>query len=483
MLVRARRRRVRRRAARCAPRLREALAEAPDDDSRVDVLTRLAGLNTIDHGDPELVELLERELADETDPRTRVAVEIATLDSLMMLPGRHDERARRVAAIDLDVDRRSGTAPSAARPPRRGSATRPARPNADVRARWRSRRSKATTCSCTRRGVAPPTTWRCVSLDLTDHVDEARTRDRATARRRRRSRLAAAARDRDVVRVRARAAQRRRREAENDARMVFDLVEDGIGTRDAAARSRSSSRRSPSAARSTRRTSCWPSLGLDGPLGRMTWEVNVRHARARLALAEGDYELALADAIVVGDLREEQGRPQPDAGRRGARLAARALAHLGRRDEAVVLADDGAALARRFGAPIPIAGAMHARAVAEADDAERDRAVPTRARRCAGHARAARVGRVAARARRDARLHRQPRRGARGAAPGAGRRRRGRCRVLLAERARRELVATGLRPRQAATRGRGGADPAPAPDLRARRRRARATARSPRSCS
>ena len=201
----------------------------------------------------------------------------------------------------------------------------------------------------------------------------------------------------------------------------------------------------------------------------MTWEVNIRHARARLALAEGDFELALADAMVVGNLREEQGRRNP-TWTPWRSTAARALAHLGRRDEAVLLADTELRVARRFGAPIPIAAAMHARAVAEADDLQTDRAVPDRARRCAGHTRAVGVGPHPARPRRDAGLRRQSRRGARGAAPGAGRRRRGRCRGARRSRPAR---ARGDRsaPAPGGARGRRGAHAASAPDLRARRRR------------
>ena len=110
---------------------------------------------------------------------------------------------------------------------------------------------------------------------------------------------------------------------------------------------------------------------LDGALHGTPWESAVRHARARLWLAEGDFERALAEARAGRALRDERGRPNPTwtAWRSTAALA---LAHLGRRDEAAALADAELALAERFGAPVPIAAALHARAVAEPDPAARE---------------------------------------------------------------------------------------------------------------
>ena len=84
-------------------RLREALAEAHDRDSRLDVLTRLAALNVVDLDEPGLSALFEQELAAETDPRVRLAIEAAALDTLITIPSRHEERARRVAAIEVDA--------------------------------------------------------------------------------------------------------------------------------------------------------------------------------------------------------------------------------------------------------------------------------------------------------------------------------------------------------------------------------------------
>ncbi len=183
----------------------------------------------------------------------------------------------------------------------------------------------------------------------------------------------------------------------------------------------------------------------------MPWESAVLHARARLWLAEGDFERALAEARESGARRDERGRPNPTWTPWRA-TAALALAHLGRRDEAAALADAELVLAERFGAPVPIARALHARAVAEPEPQARialcERAIAAvagtpgllesvRARLELGSTLAYMGRRV------DARDALRP---ALADADAAGA-------VLLADRARRELVATGLRPRRAAVEG------------------------------
>ncbi len=94
------------------------------------------------------------------------------------------------------------------------------------------------------------------------------------------------------------------------------------------------------------------------------------HARARLLLAEGRFEEAYTDAVEVGIRRARQRRPNAawDGWRSTAALA---LAHLGQRAGAAALSATELALARRFGAPVPIARAQIARAVAEPDDRTR----------------------------------------------------------------------------------------------------------------
>ena len=116
------------------------------------------------------------------------------------------------------------------------------------------------------------------------------------------------------------------------------------------------------------------------------------------------------------------------------------------------MADAERALAGRYGAPVPIAGALHARAVAEPDAAARvalcERALAVaggtpallesvRARLVLGSTLAHMGRRIEAR---DAMRPALADADAAGAA-------------LLAQRGRRELVATGLRPRQAALEG------------------------------
>ncbi len=155
----------------------------------------------------------------------------------------------------------------------------------------------------------------------------------------------------------------------------------------------------------------------------------------------GDYDRAHAEARAAGALR----RP----GSTWRATAALALAHLGRREEAAALAAEEVGRAERFGAPVPLLIALHARAVAEPDDGARI-ALGRRALRVGGGvldtvrvrlALGSALSRLGARV--EARDQLRP---ALAEADAAGA-------VPLADRARRELVATGLRPRQAAIEG------------------------------
>jgi DNA-binding CsgD family transcriptional regulator len=181
------------------------------------------------------------------------------------------------------------------------------------------------------------------------------------------------------------------------------------------------------------------------------------HARARLALAEGRFEDAYAAACQVGERRERQGRTNPtfDAWRS---TAAVALAHLGRSGEAAAQAQAELAAAKAFGAPAPIARALHARAVAEPDHRMRAalcaQAIEQLTGRPAGlESTRLRVELGSALARLGHRVQaREALRPALAEADRTGA-------VLMAERARRELVATGLRPRRAALAGAGALTP------------------------
>ncbi|MDA0183876.1 LuxR C-terminal-related transcriptional regulator, partial [Solirubrobacter phytolaccae] len=156
----------------------------------------------------------------------------------------------------------------------------------------------------------------------------------------------------------------------------------------------------------------------------------LRVARARLALGEGDFERVLVEVS-------------------SGHWAALALAHLGRRAEAAAVADVALEAAERFGAPLAIAAALHARAVAEPDPALRA-AMCERGLEFAEHGLEAvrlRLELGAALAYLGSRVEaRDALRPALADADAAGA-------VPLSQRARRELVATGLRPRQAALEG------------------------------
>ena len=69
-----------------------------DHASRVDLLTRLATWYVLDANDDELSALLAREVAADHGPDTRLALEVAALEMLIMIPDRHAERAARLAA-------------------------------------------------------------------------------------------------------------------------------------------------------------------------------------------------------------------------------------------------------------------------------------------------------------------------------------------------------------------------------------------------
>ena len=447
-------------------RLREALGEAHDRDGRLDVLTRLAALNVVDIAEPGLSALLEAELAAEADPRTRMAIEVAALDTLITVPARHEERARRVAAIDL------------------GAVADPVlqRSVAAHRAWLASERGvpDATACAAlAREALAGDELLRDAgrragyhlatrALVMTDHADEAgvaigRLREHALERGSLRLHAAAAWYAADLALRRGRVD-----EAEDEARLALLLVDDEVsvptggaaGVLVCALAERGAFEEAHELLRER---------ALDGAMGGVPWESAVLHARARLALAEGDFERALVEARASGVLREERGPPEPDldgvaldgrAGPRSPRAPGggdrprrrRARAGRGLRRPG----SDRRRPARPCGRRAPDADARAALC---------ERALAARRPRRACSRRSARAWSSAARSPTSA-AHGS----ARGAAPGAGRRRRrgrGPARPARAPRAR----GHGAAPAPGRAGGRGGADPAPAPGLRARRRR------------
>jgi DNA-binding CsgD family transcriptional regulator len=429
-------------------RLRDALREARDRDSRVEVLTRLATLQAVEGGDMELAELLRDELAAEHDPQVHAAVEVAALDALMVVPARGEERARRAAAIDLDAIedlslRRAVLAHRAWAGAEHGT------PDA------------AACAAMALEALEGDDLLRDASKRAGYHL-AVRTlifADRPAAAQEAIDRICREAKARGSLPLRAatcwHAAELARRtgrvaDAEREARMVLELVDDEVSVLSGGAADilvwALAERGAFTEARDFLRE-----RGLDGRLGSRVWEPGIMHARSRLALAEGDFESAHAEACEIGALRKEQGRPNPTWNPWGS-TAALALAHLGRRDAAVTMADVELERALEFGAPVPIVAALHARAVAERDDARRI-ALCLRALEYARGG-AAPLESVLVRLELGSTLARMGRRiEARSAlrpaladADTAGAR-------PLAERARRELVATGLRPRKAAISG------------------------------
>ncbi len=429
-------------------RLRQALTEVRDRESRIDVLNRLSALNLIDMSDSGLVELFEQELAGETDAHARLAVEAASLDALLAAPERHEERARRAAEVDLSwtadpllvkvvlahrlwIGIERGTYDAGA---------------------WGALAQEALQDDLLLHEVHQRAAYTlCVrALTMTDNIEAAERsivalQTEAANRGSLRLRVAAAFYGSELALRTARVA-----EAENLARLALDVLDEDLNVFTGGAVEvlvyALTERGAFQEARDVLHH-----YGLDGALGTSIWQVGMRHARARLWLAEGDFERAHAEAVEAGALREQQGRPNP-AITPWRSTAAVALAHLGRREEAVALADAELELAERFGAPTPIVGALHARAVADPDHAARVALCERALAVAAGAPRGLAVVRVRLELgsalsylgrRVEARDALRP---ALADADEAGA-------VVLADRARRELLATGLRPRQAAIEG------------------------------
>jgi DNA-binding CsgD family transcriptional regulator len=428
-------------------RLRDALGEAGDLASRIDVLTRLAALGAARGDDAGISDLLAR-LALETEPDARPAIEAATLDALLTIPGRHDERARLAASIDLDstpdpLIRRIVLAHRAWLAAELGT------PGADLAA--------ALAREAMDGGLLLREAWQgtayhlCVlALVMTDRLHEARRAidDLAAEAQRRGSRRLHAIASWYAAELALRSGQVS--EAERRAAEALEMADDEIRACVAgAAGVLVTALTERGAFQAAREVLC--THGLDCQLGCSPADGRLLHARARLWLAEGDFERAHADALELGEHAERQGRPNPTWG--GWRsIASLALAHLGRRREAAALADAEVELAHQFGAPVAIARALHARAVAETND-------QTRLALCQGalellDGRTAvlesaclrlELGSTLARLGRRVEA-REALRPALADADACGA-------LLLAKRARRELVATGMRPRRAAFEG------------------------------
>jgi DNA-binding CsgD family transcriptional regulator len=429
-------------------RLREALAHAEDHTSRVELLTRLATWHVLDAGDDELSALLAREIAADHAPDARLALEVAALEMLIMVPDRHRERATRLAALTGD----DGAEPILRRAVlahRAWLATELGTPDAATCAEFAR---QALDGGLLLGEVGSRAGFHCCvrALIFTDHFTEAEAA------------IGAMREDRIVrgsLRLQAGAAwyaaelaQRTGRiaDAENEARLALDLTPDDVNLFTGGAIELLVWALAHRGAFAEARA-LLDEKALLGRIGEQIWEIGILHSRAVLALAEGDFAHAYDQAVRVGALRIAQGRPNP-AWTPWRGTAALALAHQGRLTQAATLAAEELSLAVRFGAPTAILIASHAASVAEADEARRVELCETalarpgvthsvlelsRTRIELGHALRRLGGRVEARRPLQLALADADRTGAR----------------LLAERARRELVATGLRPRRAQTDG------------------------------
>jgi DNA-binding CsgD family transcriptional regulator len=195
-----------------------------------------------------------------------------------------------------------------------------------------------------------------------------------------------------------------------------------------------------------------------GPGGRLPDSLRVAMQQRALAHRRREAQQALktAEALITEGRFEEAYAMACRAGEESIgwrSTAAIALAHLGRREEAIALAETDLASARASGASGPVARALVARVVAEPDDAARaglaERALEELADGPAQIEHSVRLrlefGRSLTRLGHRVEA-REPLRTALADADRAGA-------TMLAQHARRELVATGLRPRRAALDG------------------------------
>jgi DNA-binding CsgD family transcriptional regulator len=429
-------------------RLREALTQMDDHARRVDLLTRLATWYVLDADDDELSALLDREVAADHGPDTHLALEVAALEMLIMIPARHAERAARLAALK-EGDHPDPILDRAVMAHRAWLATEVGTPDASACAAFARR---ALDGELLLREAGRRAGFHCCvrALIFTDHFAEAHA-------------AIAAMRDDPAVRgslrllagaawYAAELAQRTGRiaDAENEARLALDLTPEDVNLFTGGAIEilvwALAERGAFAEAHALLNEN-----GLAHDIGRQVWEIGILHSRAVLALAEGDFPSAHEQAVHAGRLRIGQGRTNP-VWTPWRATAALALAHQGRQHEAAALAAEELTLAEHFGAPTAILAATHAAAVAEPDDAHRLALCETalhhvgnpgsvlelsRLRLELGHALARLGRRVEARLPLQLVLADADRTGA----------------TLLAARARRELVATGLRPRRTQTEG------------------------------
>jgi DNA-binding CsgD family transcriptional regulator len=417
------------------PRLGQALHAVPAGPGRAELLTRIAAAAALDEDHAALPE------PSEHDPA-------AMLDVLTLTPGSQAERADRVTALERDT-------PDDAELRRVAAAHRAWLATEEVKAGAAACAASARDAldgdllldATSRRAAFHLAVRALVLADQADEAEHAIEALRALARARGSSRLeASAALYASELTLRA----GRVTDAERHARRALTLGGAASAALSGAAVATLVGALAERGAFDEGHE-LLSARGLDGPLPHTRWAIGVRHAKARLWLAEGDFERAFAEACEAGTLDEQQGRRNPtQAGWRS--TAALALSHMGRREEAALLADIELSIAFAFGAPVPIARARHARVVAEGDHVRRmtmcERALEML------ESKSAVLETVRLRLELGSTLSyvgnrleaREVLRPALAQADALGA-------ALLAERARRELVATGLRPRRAAVDG------------------------------
>ncbi len=424
--------------------LQQALAVAGDQVARVEILQRLGALQAFAPTGEWLDGVLAAGAAIDGDPELKTAAELAAADALLTHTDRHAERAARVQAID----------PLA-------TATPELRAAALAHRAWlaaeRGSPGAGTCAGLARAALADDALLQladrragfhlCVrALLVSDRVEEAEAAIAALHGRAEETGsvmlgAAAAWYGADLALCLGRLA-----DAERGARRVLELAP-APGLASAAATEllvgalTERGELAEAQAVLDDRPELWQ--GTEG------WETGIRHARARLLLGAGEFEQAAEAAREAGARRLAQGRVNPAWTAWRATLA-HALAHLGRFEEATAVADENVALAHAFGAPTALMTALLARTVCAPPGEQR----AARATAALELEAPAVLERAQLQLELGATLVRQGRRveardvlrPAFATADAAGA-------VPLAERARRELVASGLRPRKAAVEG------------------------------
>ncbi|MFL5845283.1 MAG: AAA family ATPase, partial [Solirubrobacteraceae bacterium] len=349
-------------------RLREALAEVHDDGPcRISILARLAAFNLLERGDQAVAEQIEQELVVEAEPGADLAVEAAALDMLITAPNRHRERAERAAAIEIDFDR-DNVMSRVVLAHRAWLAAETGTPDAASTAALALEALEDDTLlsEATRRTAYHLCVLALLVSDDHDATRRAITRMREEALARGSAPLRAAA-----AWYASELALRTGRidDAEREARNALEVCGDDPNLFSGSAAAVLATALAERGAFADAHAAL-DAAGPGGPYEARSWTLGLREARARVWLIEGAFEQAYAEATAVGVFRHEHGRPNPATSPWRA-IAATALAHMGRHAEAARFADEELTLACRFGAPVPIAGARLARALATVDQTER----------------------------------------------------------------------------------------------------------------